>query len=215
MGKLVDFNSYYKNYFDKNIQLVFGSNLLAISFSDEDELKVDGIILEQDTMGLIDSPQKRGKANQILDRDIDDWDDFLEASFFENTYVEPGKAYLEDDTQVTSPSYTSPLVVRAVIFDLMSDDDEIYDYKSMVKAYMEAFTILAGKGAKKIRLRPIGIYYSFVPIEESVRAILRALDKYVFEKVFLTVRNREEAEEIWSYIIPFVKRKELFSRRYE
>ncbi len=208
MGKLMDFNDYFKRYFDKNIQIVFGDNLLALSFESEGSIKVDGIILEQDAFGIITDEEE----NKISESDDMEW---LEEEYMEQilAYSELplGSAYVEnmDEIATNPPDIYHPVKVRVVVFDLSArEEEDIYKYKELVRAYMEAFRLLSAYNVRKVRLRPLGIYYSFVSIEDSVRAILRALDNFVFEKVYLTVRNREEAEELWTYIIPFLEKKE-------
>ena len=212
MGKLVDFNEYFKKYFDKNIQIVFGDNLLSLSFENESEIKVDGIILEQDAFGIITDEEEE----ELPEYDDLEW---LEQEYMEQllaySELKLGTAYIEnmDDVAANPPTIYRPLKVRVVVFDLSArEEEDIYRYRDLVRAYMEAFRIMSNYKVKKIRLRPLGIYYSFVPMEDSVRAILRALDNFVFEKVYLTVRNREEAEKLWSYIIPFVEKKEKLRR---
>ncbi len=213
MGKLVDFNEYLKNYFDKNIQVVFGDNLIAISFENESTIKVEGIVLEQDAYGVIPDEDEEDLAE---DEDLK----WLEQEYIDQilayTELTLGTAYVDNLDDVTSrpPSVNNPLKVRAVVFDLSArEEEDIYNYRGLVRAYLEAFRLLSNYKVRRIRLRPLGIFYSFVSIEDSVRAILRALDNYVFEKVYLTVRNREEAEEVWSYIIPFVEKKERLKKQ--
>ncbi len=218
MGNLIDFNNYFKKYSEKNIQVIFGENLIAISFDDENDLKVDGIILEQDSMGVITPDAEENVIDEGPEMTGEFDDDFWN-SVYAFSEFEIGSAYIEDPSDMTNfvPSVFSPLKVRVVVFDLTAKDEEdIYRYRELVRAYIHAFRIMDRYNVKKVRLRPLGIYYSFVPMEDSVRAILRALDNFAFEKVYLTVRNKREAEKLWSYIIPFAEKKgRLRNRDYE
>ncbi|GEM_PF-6925935 len=214
MGKIVDFEKYRQRYFDKNVEVVFGDNLLALSYEDEQSIKADGIILEQDSLGIM-TPEEN---SYILKEDIfddEDFEDFAGDVFSVRAY-ELGDAYIEGrrGDRDTPPTIFDPLKVRIVVFDMINEPEgNFYSYRKLVSAYMKAFSIMKKNDVKKIRLRLLGAFYNFIPIEDSLRAVLRALDNFVFEKVYIILRNREEVKLVWSYLLPFIERKELEKKR--
>ena len=210
---ILSFSKYYDSFQKKYFEFVFGKNLINITFDSIDNIKADGIAIEEDVTLVLNGGDYFNSKVSMFGDDLDkiildylsseeitgseDSEDNVETDFM----VHNIGTVLIDSDYFGEISNNNPLVLRMVIFDYTKDNPEFVKNSILFSTYRKMFKIMELKGVRRVLLKPLGIFYPLISNEDSLRMLLKAMKNFSFEKIILTVDSKKKAEELSYYLI--------------
>jgi len=206
-GELLSFSEYYKNFQKKYYEFVFGKNLINVTFDSVTNIKADGIAIEDDVSLLLNGHDYfDSKISNFETLNVEqllknlEYGDLEEINEIIDDFHNIGSVIIDSDFSGII-SVQNPIIARMVLFDFSSDNPETIKNSKLFSTYRKTFRIMKNNGVRRILLKPLGIFYPLISLEDSIRILVTAVKSYSFEKIILTVDSKEQAEVVSYHLI--------------